>query len=294
MSVKLPGHADFATVASESTFQLAAGTLKERGFHLDNPSFGVKNHEFRCVAGEEGEVLEIRGVPPDELSISITESVRPYRPLYGERKDDQMVTAAPLDGNVQPEYGTLLEAKGWKPAAGPEGQPNTAIELDGAGGMIKYKIVGFPNEQFTVSIWVSVTAFPKQGRIGQVFSAWWAGNDDPLRLVVDSSKLAARIEAGKEYSTEGVALEIGRWYHVAGVKQDNQLTLYIDGRVRLTTAAPRALSSGAECFALGGNPCSATSPELLAARMAGLKFYARALGIEEVKKLSEAGQVKGK
>lgn len=229
-----------------------------------------------------------------------SESVGPYKrfvidpaapPMpkwpHGEREKDGMVTAAPLAGNVEPEYGALVAARGWKPSPGPDGRPNTAIELDGK-SMVKYKLVAFPEEDYTVSIWVAVTELPKS-RLGQVFSAWCAGMDDPLRLVVDQGKLFARIEAGQGYGTKGFALETGRWYHVAGVKERETLTLYVDGQAQSSAQAPLLILAGAKDFAIGGNPNYTGAPEFLPARFADLRFYARALSAEEVKQLHESG-----
>ena len=114
-----------------------------------------------------------------------------------------MITEALLRGDVRPSDVKLLEAKGWKPAIGLDGSPNGAIQTDGQAGIVKYKVSAFPEEDYNVSIWVSVTRLP-QTRLGQVFSAWCAGMDDPLRLVVEEGKLCARIEAGTAYGTEGV------------------------------------------------------------------------------------------
>jgi hypothetical protein len=139
-----------------------------------------------------------------------------------------------------------------------------------------------------VSIWVAVNEFPDD-RIGQVSSAWCAGMDDPLRLVVDGRKLFARIEAGAGYGTEGVELEPDRWYHVVAVKQQDELALYVDGQLRSSAEAPLLIWSGATNFALGGNPNYTGAPEFLAARFADLRFLARALSAEEVKQLHEAG-----
>jgi len=208
--------------------------------------------------------------------------------LHGEREADGMVTAALLDGKPEPQYGTLVEATGWQSAAGPDGQPDTAVELDGKGGMLKYKLVAFPEEEYTVSIWVAVTALP-ESTYGQAFSAWCAGMDDPLRLVVEKGKLFARVEAGAGYGTEGVDLETGKWYHVVGVKGRDKLTLYIDGDARSSVEAPLLIWSGAVDFAIGANPNYRATPEFLAARFADLRFYARALSPEEVTQLHEAG-----
>jgi hypothetical protein len=224
--------------------------------------------------------------PYKQFAIDPSSPPMPESP-YGERPRDGMITAASLSGQVKPEYGTLLAADGWKSAPGPAGEPNAAIELDGK-GTLKYKLVAFPEEAYTVSIWVAVAQLP-DGRIGQVFSAWCAGMDDPLRLVVEEGKLFARIEAGAGYGTEGVEIEAGRWYHVAGVKQGEDLVLFVDGEARSSARAPFWITTAATDFALGGNPNYTGAPEFLPARLADLRFYARGLSAEEVKGLYEAG-----
>ncbi len=205
---------------------------------------------------------------------------------YGQRTTDQMIVAAPLDGQVKPSYGTLVDAKGWKPTTGLADKNNDAIETDGTGGMVRYKVLTFPEEQFTVSIWVLVVR-ESGNRYGQIFSAWTAGMDDPLRLFVSGGKLSARIEAGRSYDTEQVPIETGKWYHVAAVKDGTKLTLYVDGQARSTVAAPAHVVSAASDFALGGNPHYRGTPEFLQARLADLRFYARALSAEEIKGLAK-------
>lgn len=205
---------------------------------------------------------------------------------YGQRESDQMIIEAPLRGDVKPAYGALFEAKGWKPAPGPDGKANGAIELDGGGSMVKYKLLTFPEADYTVSIWVSVTKFPSTN-YGQVFSAWAGGMDDPLRLVVQGGKLHARIEAGAGYGTEGVPLRTDTWYHVAGVKEGQKLTLYVDGKAHSTAKAPQTIVSSAADFAIGGNP-NFSGPEFLPARLADLKFYACAVSADEVKRLHQS------
>ncbi len=229
-----------------------------------------------------------------------TESIPPFKqfvvdptapPLvgnwpYGQREPDQMITEAPLRGDVKPAYGELLHAKGWKPAPGPDGTAKGAVDLDGEGSMIKYKLLTFPDEDYTVSIWVSITRMPSTN-YGQVFSAWAGGMDDPLRLVVQGGKLHARIEAGRGYGTEGFSLKTDTWYHVVGVKQGQKLTLYVDGKAHSTANAPDTIVSSAADFAIGGNP-NYGGPEFLPAKLADLKFYARALSPDEVKQLHQS------
>src|SRR5207253_3662593 len=105
--------------------------------------------------------------------------------------------------------------------------------------------------------------------------------DDPLRVCIDKGNLSARIEAQQGFSTKGVAIEAGRWYHVAAVKSDGQLILYLDGKVREAATAPQFIASAAKSFALGGNP-NFSGNEFLAAQFAGFAFYGRALSAQEV------------
>jgi hypothetical protein len=175
------------------------------------------------------------------------ESVAPYKQFTidptapvlsdlagGARPSDQMLTEAPLRGDVKPVYGSLLAAKGWQVTSGPDQAAKGAIELDGRTGIVRYAIPRFPEEDYSVSVWVSIRELPGN-RYGQVFSAWARPMDDPLRLTVQSGKLYARIEAGSSFQTPGVAVETGKWYHVAAVKQGGELKLYLDGRARGTT-----------------------------------------------------------
>ena len=206
--------------------------------------------------------------------------------LYGDRLEDGMVTAATLAGTIEPEYGSMIEGRGWKPVPGPAGSEKGAIQVDGKGGMIKYKISVFPEEDYSLSIWFLVDQM-QDSRYGQIFSAWSAGMDDPLRLFVSGGRLSARIEAGKSFDTASVPIETKKWYHAACVKSRDKLTLFVDGRREDTIDVPAWVVSSARNFAVGGNPNYTGSPEFLAGRLAGLQFFAKALTHEEVKRLAE-------
>jgi uncharacterized protein len=203
---------------------------------------------------------------------------------YGERDDGAMVVAD-LGGTGEPSYGELVEARGGKPAPGPNGDPAGAVELDGKKEMLIYRVRRFPSRQYTVSIWFAQQ--PGGAGLGQVFSAWAGGMDDPLRICVQGGQLFARIEAGRSYGTKGVPIESGRWYHVCVVKDENQLTLWLDGKQVGQAEVPAEFHSAARDFALGGNPHYKGSSEHLACRVAGLKVYARALSPERIAEISK-------
>jgi hypothetical protein len=154
------------------------------------------------------------------------------------------------------------------------------VQLDGKSGMLVYALKAFPSYEYTVSVWMAYDG--KEERLGQVFSAWDHVVDDPLRICVVGGKLFARIEAGSGYSTEGVPVEPGRWYHVAVVKSGSQVTLYVDGKRAAAVAVPVEIQSSARDFALGGNPHYAGSSEHLACRLAKFAMHARALAPDEI------------
>ncbi|MHB8898183.1 MAG: beta-L-arabinofuranosidase domain-containing protein [Thermoguttaceae bacterium] len=201
---------------------------------------------------------------------------------FGERTDGTMVEAR-LAGSPEPAFGAFKSAQGWKPAPGRKDQADGAVQLDGRSGLVTYALRAFPPEHYTVSLWFSYAE--RLPRLGQVFSAWCRGADDPLRISVENGELSARIEAGQFYRTAPVAVEPDRWYHVCAVKDGPRLTLFVDGREAAATDAPAGVRSQARDFALGGNPHYTGASEHLACRVAGLRVFARSLTPVEVKAL---------
>jgi hypothetical protein len=198
---------------------------------------------------------------------------------YGEGPGG-IVVAAGLAGDPKPSYGKLLRSRGFQPAPGIDGKPGGAIQLDGQAGMLVYALRAFPSTDYTVSVWFFYDR--KEDRLGQVLSAWDHVMDDPLRICIVGGKLYARIESGSAWSTEGVAVEPGRWYHAAVVKSGSQLALYVDGKPAARITAAGEVHSAARDFALGGNPHYTGPSEHLACRVARLAFYARAMAPHEI------------
>ena len=139
---------------------------------------------------------------------------------------------------------------------------------------------------FTVAFHVKIQAFPDQ-RPGHLFSAWCASGDDPLRLVVENSRLHARMEGNGGAGTSGVALTAGRWYHIAAVKEGSILTLFTDGRPLASAAAPPHLKSASRQAALGGNPLYTGAREDIHASFRHFALWNRALSADEVAALGQ-------
>ena len=203
----------------------------------------------------------------------------------GVRKGpDRLLVRALLQGKTQTEFGRLKRSIGFKPAPGPDGQPNHAVQLDGKTQMLSFELEEWPETDYSAALWIRMTK-PPEKRVRQIVSAWAGPMDDPLRLCVEDGKLFARLEAQQAYSTEGVPVEPGRWYHCAVVKEGTQLRLYVDGALASSTAVPGVVWSSAQDFALGGNP-HFSGDEFLAARFCQFTFYGRALTGPEIATLA--------
>jgi DUF1680 family protein len=142
--------------------------------------------------------------------------------------------------------------------------------LNGLNQKLTYTVGEWPEENYAIELRFKVLSFPAN-RIGQVFSAWAGAVDDPLRLTIDKGKLFARLEMGGSYTTEGVPVEIGKWYRVKAVKEGSKLRLFLDGKERGSCFVPQFIVTRAKDFALGGNP-HYTGNEHLAAEFSEVLF----------------------
>jgi hypothetical protein len=230
---------------------------------------------WRVVSlGANGETFA--DVPPARFTLdaSAPQQVLPPEPKPGPNGE---LIVHSLRGDAPPQFGEVKSAK--FAARDAEG-----TEVNGRDQMLVYAMPAWPDEEFTVAVRVRL-AEPPPTHPGQVFSAWAAGMDDPLRLVVDGGKLFARIESGGGFSTPGVAIPAGSWQHIAAVKRGGTLTLFVNGQPAGSCAAPEFTTTQAKDCALGGNP-HFSGNEFLAARFADFSVFDRALSAEEIRVLA--------
>jgi uncharacterized protein len=258
--------------------------------NVQGTSLVMDSRQLLPLAGASGSVLwwrvvtsngqgeSVPDVPPAGFCLDPTTAPQPLpnEPRLGPRKE---LVRHSLRQEKPPEWGELKSAKFSK-------SDDEGTELNGRDQMMVYTIPAWPEEDFAVSVRVRISAFPEK-RIGQVFSAWSAGMDDPLRLVIEGGKLFARIEAGNGFSTPGAPIESNRWYVVVAVREAGKLTLYLEGKAVGSCQVPAFNNTQAQDCALGGNPHFSGS-EFLSARFADFCLWARALSPEEVQALAEA------
>lgn len=191
-----------------------------------------------------------------------------------------LMLSVPLAGSPAPATGALEAAVEVAAAADRRGAEGKALAFNGTGSRLTYRIPYFPEGDCTVLLWACPEALPTD-RLQELFSAWAAGMDDPLRVVISGQEVSARIEAGGAHGTPGVSLGNGRWYALAAVKQGDQLRLYVDGQLRQTASVPANVFSSARNVGLGCNP-NYSGNERFVGRLAGFALYARALSPAEL------------
>lgn len=201
--------------------------------------------------------------------------------------EDGIIVRSPLDGSPEPERGTVARADNLVPAKDRHGQAEGALAFNGADSRLAYNAPIFLLTDLSFMAWVRPAAVDENDNaLHQVVSAWCRPADDPLRVTLHRGELSARVEAGAYYSTEGYPLESDRWYHVAAVRQGDQLRLFVDGeQVGATTVAPTA--THADALGVGSNP-HFDFPESFHGAIDEALFVARALTPEEIKAAAQA------
>ncbi|MGZ8899565.1 MAG: LamG-like jellyroll fold domain-containing protein, partial [Limisphaerales bacterium] len=132
-------------------------------------------------------------------------------------------------------------------AAAPE-----RLEFKGADRKL-FDVGEWPEGDYAAAMRFRLRSFPTN-RLGQLFSAWTAPMDDPLRITIENGKLSARIESGGNFATPGIPIQLERWYQLEVTKAGSKLTVSLDGKDQASCAVPKYISTRAKDFALGGNP----------------------------------------
>ena len=285
-----PGHA----IGKTYTFSIASDVRMQDVLvrHSDltrtkcvmRESLGPGEYFWQVVAeNDAGKQEATSGPRPLVVDASIP---NPYAatPALLDYREDDLVTASPLDGDGTPEYGVLEESRNVNATDDRHGHPNSAVAFAGD-GMLRYRIPEFPVGDLTFMAWVRPDAEPR-AHISQVFSAWAKSGDDPLRVLIQGTELFVRIEGSGGANSRGVEVQFGEWIHVAVVKQAGEITLYVNGNPATRTGAPSRLLTSAVDFALGANP-HYSGNEFLIGGMDDFAFYAKALSGDEIRAIYE-------
>ena len=195
--------------------------------------------------------------------------------------DDGLLAASELDGDGTPRFGICEHQQALQPAPDRNDKENAAVAFDGRTSELRYVLPFFPADDYTFLAWFRPDDLVGSG-IRQVFSAWCQSGDDPLRVTLEGGRLFARIESpAGGATTQGVALRVGEWVHVAAVKKGGKLTLYVNGTEAQSTGCAGHLPTKSTQVGIGFNPVYSGGEHFRGA-IDNFAFYARALNGHEI------------
>ncbi|WP_406099172.1 LamG-like jellyroll fold domain-containing protein [Streptomyces sp. NBC_01013] len=209
----------------------------------------------------------------------------------GERDEIKGGSAWALDenkGTVAADSGpnhkdlTLSEGASW--AAGVRG---SALKFNGQG---QYAQTDGPvvdtTGDYTVSAWASLDALP--GNYATVVSQDGRRQENPFYLQYGQGAFAFSTPGAHRARLE-VKPELGRWYHLVGVRSGDEIKLYVDGKLAATAAAGTAdVSTGA--LAVGRAKWSGGNTDFWNGSVDQVAVYDKALTADEVSALHDTEQ----
>jgi hypothetical protein len=200
-----------------------------------------------------------------------------------------VVLKASLAGAPAPQEGRLLVSKDVATASGRNGAAQGALAFNGTSSKLVYDAPQFPLRTYTFAAWLCPQGLEVDGRRWhQIVSAWCASANDPLRVSVQDKELVVNVEQPNGgFRLSGGRVENGKWTHVALVKKNTELTLYVNGKQAGRTAVPVSFQPRPKNVGIGCNP-NFSGPESFQGALADVVFVREALSEEAVRRL--AGQ----
>ena len=153
------------------------------------------------------------------------------------------------------------------------------------------------SDPWTIMAWIKLESYDGTDRQIIFYDAEsGAGEDSTIQMDIAGSNKAAdcrfRVNTGTEASatSEGNAIEVGRWYHIACQRNGCDVNLFVNGRLRARTTDGgmsgdiNATNSFVPC--IGGlvtaSGCAAGTAEIFDGRIDELSFWRRALTENEI------------
>ena len=177
---------------------------------------------------------------------------------------------------------TLSEGTTWAP-----GVKGSALKFNGEG---QYAQTDGPvvdtTGDYTVSAWASLDALP--GNYATVVSQDGRRQENPFYLQYGQGAFAFSTPGAHRARLE-IKPELGHWYHLVGVRNGDEIKLYVDGKLASTAAAGTAdVSSGA--LSVGRAKWSGGNVDFWNGSVDQVKVYDKALTDQEVTALHDGDQ----
>ena len=200
-----------------------------------------------------------------------------------------VVLKASLAGAPAPQEGLLLSSKDVPPTAGRNGVAQGALAFNGTSSMLVYNAPQFPLRSYTFAAWCRPQGLTVGPRWHHIVSAWCENGNDPLRISVQDKELVVSIEQppyrNGSCRLSGGRVESDKWVHVAVVKKDAELTLYINGKQVGRGAVPAIFLAGPKKVGIGCNP-NDNGNESFQGALSEIVFVREALSEEDIGRLA--------
>lgn len=206
--------------------------------------------------------------------------------LLGHWMFDDSQGSVARDASGNHNHGTISGSAKWV-----EGKIGGALEFDGTDDYVKianesnFDIAG----SVTVVAWIKVASFTKnwQAIVTKGDRAWRLHRASSRNSVGFACSDLSRNEVGDLLGNKDVA--DGEWHHVAGVLDGGTISIYVDGALDASAQSSPNISANDYAVLIGANA------QVDGRRFRGLiddvRIYDRALSVEELHALVEAGGV---
>lgn len=203
-----------------------------------------------------------------------------------------------FDGNV--DDGTGAATSAWRTGgvgSFQTGQLNQAADFDGTNDAVDLGGYDLSGEEMTITFWFRADDF---GTSDARFISKADGSSDAdhywMVSTLNSTRLRFRLKTGGNtttLSTNTGEIEAGTWYHVAAVYDGAQMRIYKNGAQITSTAKTGAINQNSGIpVSIGNQPASADGgARPFDGLLDDLRLYGRALTMEEIQTVHEAGAV---
>ncbi|MCK8678366.1 LamG-like jellyroll fold domain-containing protein [Streptomyces lichenis] len=214
-----------------------SGSVYTQISDLENELNGLYTYDRREIKVDP---VRVRQVNEKVIAAGAAAGARPAPKGGGSWALDEGSGTTARDGGPQQRPLKLSAGTGWTP-----GVSGSALSFDGQG---QYAQTDGPvldtTKDYTVSAWVKLASLP--GNYATAVSQDGRRRENPFYLQYGQGAFAFSTPGAHRARAETVP-ELGRWYHLVGVRdaKSGTLSLYLDGRLAATApAGPADVSTG--------------------------------------------------
>lgn len=256
-----------------------SGSIYTQVTDLENELNGLWTYDRREI---KVDAAQVRKINQEVIAAGAAAGARDEVKGGGAWSLDENTGTKAADSGPNHKDLTLSEGTSWAPGA-----RGSALRFNGEG---QYAQTDGPvvdtTGDYTVSAWASLDALP--GNYATVVSQDGRRQENPFYLQYGQGAFAFSTPGAHRARLE-MTPELGRWYHVVGVRSGDEIKLYVDGKLAATAAAGTAdVSTGA--LSVGRAKWSGGNTDFWNGSVDQVAVYDRALSADEVSALHDTQQ----